>query len=85
MEQRLLNYVVILESDIRTGSDEPCYSIYCPSLGLSDSGDTIEDALENMKDLIVFHLDSLRKEQEPIPTAGIAQPLIATVQVAYPS
>lgn len=85
MEQKLLNYIVVLEPDTRTGTDEFCYSVYCPSLGLSDSGDTIEEALENMKGLIEFHLESLHKEKEPITPATEKQPLIATVQVAYPN
>jgi predicted RNase H-like HicB family nuclease len=85
MEQKLLNYVVMVEPDTRTGADEPCYAIYCPSLGLSDSGDTIEEALENMKSIITFHLASLYKEREPITPTAEKPPLIATVQVAYPN
>lgn len=84
MEQKILNYIVVLEPDTRTGTNEPCYSVFCPSLGLSDSGDTIEEAIENMKKLIVFHLESLHNEQELAPAAIDKQPIISTVQIVYP-
>ena len=57
-----LRYNVIITPDRRTGTDEPCFSIQCPGLDLADSGDTIEDAIENIKKSIAFHLESLQYE-----------------------
>lgn len=85
MEKKILNYFVVLEPDTRTGTHESCYAVYCPSLGLTDSGDTIEDALGNIKKLIEFHLESLKKEHEPFPVEQTAKSMVATVQVALPA
>ncbi|MBI4599501.1 type II toxin-antitoxin system HicB family antitoxin [Candidatus Uhrbacteria bacterium] len=82
MEKKILNYLVVLEPDTRSGTNEPCHAVYCPLLGLSDSGDTIEDALKNMQALIEFHLKSLQKENEPLPIEESGKSMVATVQVA---
>lgn len=67
METKVLNYRIIIESDTRTGTNEPGYAAYCPTLGLADGGDTIEEAVENIKKLIVFHIECLVKERESVP------------------
>ena len=77
--------MVIVEPDERTGSDEACYAVYCPTLGLSDSGDTIEEALKHMRELIAFHPRALKKDGQPIPTEQTEHSLVATVQVPMPA
>lgn len=67
METKALNYRIIIEPDTRTGTNEPGYSAYCATLGLGDGGDTIEEAIANIKKLIEFHLECLIKEKRPIP------------------
>ena len=67
METYILNYRIIIESDKRTGTNEPGYSVYCPTLGLADGGDTIEEAIENIKSLIKFHIKCLAKDGKKIP------------------
>lgn len=49
MKQHVLDYTVIIKSDERTGTDEPCYSAYCPTLDIYSEGDTVEQALENIR------------------------------------
>jgi predicted RNase H-like HicB family nuclease len=56
VKYKYLNYLIIVQPDKRTGAGEACYSVYCPNLGLADSGDTIEEAIDNMQKLIGFHL-----------------------------
>ena len=84
MEKKILNYRILIEPDQRTGTSAECFSVYCPTLGLADSGDSIEDAIQNMKRLIQFHLESLAKEKEEIPEEQIDKSVVATVQVPYP-
>ena len=83
-QKKILNYRIIIESDQRTGTNKPCFSIYCPALGLADSGDTIEEAMLNMTNLINFHLDSLSKEGEPIPVEKPEKEIIGILQVSPP-
>ncbi len=84
MQTKLLNYHILVEPDERMGTDEPCYTSFCPILGLSESGDTAEEAVENMKKLILFHLESLRLEDEEIPEPQRHDGLLVSVQVPFP-
>ena len=82
---KLLNYLIIIQPDQRTGTNDPCFSVYCPILGLAESGDTIEEAMANMKKLIQFHLECLASEKELIPREGINDEMIGKIQVVVPS
>jgi len=65
--QKVFNYQVIVYSDRTVGSNKPCFTAYCPILEVADSGKTIDEALNNIKNLIRFHLGCLKKEKSPIP------------------
>lgn len=83
-KKKILNYLIIIEPDERIGTNEPCFSVYCPILGLADSGETIEEAMVNMTELIKFHLDCLSKEGESIPVERPEKGIIGTLQVPLP-
>ena len=51
----ILDYRVIIKPDERVGSGKSCYVAYCPTLGVADDGDTVEEALKNIKSTIEFH------------------------------
>ena len=36
------------------------YASYCPELGTASCGDTIEEALDNIKDAVVLQIETLR-------------------------
>lgn len=55
------NYEVILHPDLESGG----YWIECPSLlGCASQGDTVEEALEMIKDAIKGHLEILAEDQK---------------------
>ena len=83
METNVLNYRIIIEPDTRTGAKEAGYAAYCPTLGLADGGDTIEEAIANMKKLIEFHLDCLIKEKQPLPVDS-EEEIVVTAKVRIP-
>lgn len=62
MKQKVANYTVIIEKEIRTGTKKACYSAYVPLLGIATEADTIEDVQEEVKSLIGFHLQCLSTE-----------------------
>jgi len=79
METKILNYRIIIEPDKRTGSNTSCYSALCPILGIADSGDTIEEAIENIKKRIevepIYQIStssetSASQAAEPTPVAS---------------
>ncbi len=80
MEAKVLNYRIIIEPDKRIGTNEPGYAAYCPTLGLADGGDTIEEAIENIKKLITFHIECLAKDKQPIPVDN-EEELVLTTRV----
>jgi len=49
MEQTVLNYRIIIEpEEYEDGS--VVYAAFCPTLGISDYGETIEQVLDSIKD-----------------------------------
>ena len=65
--KKILNYQVIIYPDKTVKSNKSCFTAYCPILEIADNGKTIEEALKNIKGLIKFHLECLKKEKTPIP------------------
>ncbi len=49
MQTKLLNYRVIVEPEVYLNGDKVC-NAFCPTLGITDYGDTIEEALASLKD-----------------------------------
>jgi predicted RNase H-like HicB family nuclease len=69
------DYKVILEPDESGG-----YVVTCPSFtGCYSQGDTIEEALENIKEAILLCIEELQAEGEKVPDTS--KTLIATVMV----
>ncbi len=57
-----MKYLIVIESS------ETGYSAYSPDLpGCVASGATREELEQNMHEALVFHLEGLRVEGEPIP------------------
>lgn len=82
MKQQILNYTVIIKPDRRTGTNEPCYSVSCPTLGLADDGNTIEEALRNMKAMIKFDIECLTEEGEEVPLPDHPESMISMASVS---
>lgn len=85
MKASVLNYRVIVEPDYETGTNNPGFSAFCPTLGLADDGDTVEEALKNIKKMIIFHLKCLKEEGEVIPSADRDDALITNLSVDLPT
>lgn len=83
MQTKLLNYRVIVEPEIYPNGDK-VYNAYCPTLGIADYGDTIEDALESLKDGIELAVGSLSKEKAEIPSDDLNSQIVTQTQIRYP-
>ncbi len=63
---------VILERD-ETG----IYSVSCPSLpGCHSQGETIDDALVNIREAIELYLEVLAEDRQPIPNDDLDRVLV---------
>lgn len=61
--------------------DKDGYFVFCPELqGCYSQGDTYEDALENIKDVIKLHLEDRVKGKEELPENKSVS--LSTVEVA---
>ena len=85
MEKTILNYRVIIEPDERTGTNEPCFTAYCPKLGIADNGDTIEEALASIKEGILCYLEALVEDGEEVPPPdNIEEGLVTSTKISLP-
>ena len=72
----VLDFKVFLEPDEAGG-----YVVVCPSLqGCYSQGETVEEALANMREVIEMCLEDLRERGEPVPDPSNV--LIASVVVS---
>ena len=74
---KVYDFKVLLEPDDETGG----YVISCPSLpGCYSQGDTIDEALENVKEAILLCLEDMQAQDQPIP--DMSRILVSSVAVA---
>lgn len=74
---KIYDFNVLLEPDEESGG----YVVSCPSLpGCYSQGDTIEEALENIREAILLCLEDMLAQNEPITDAS--KTLISSVAVA---
>ena len=64
---KVLNYRIIVTPDTQTGTGEAGYTAFCSTLGVADDGDTIEEALRNVKGAIQAYVNSLVEDKKIVP------------------
>lgn len=84
MQAKVLNYRIIVSPDTQTGTGKPGFTALCPTLGVADDGDTVEQALSNVKGAIQMFVDSMVEDDEPIPADQPERDIITTTQVDAP-
>jgi predicted RNase H-like HicB family nuclease len=71
----IYHYTMILEREADGG-----FHAYCPALkGCHSQGDTLDEAIDNMREAIEVYLESVGAHGEPIPREDL---LIKPVEVA---
>ena len=74
---KVYDFKVLLEPDEEVGG----YVVSCPALvGCYSQGDTVDEALENIKEAILLCLEDMRAQNQPIP--DMSRTLISSVAVA---
>ena len=59
MKTKVLNYRIIVSPDKQTGTGKSGFTALCPTLGVADDGDTIDEALVNIKNAIKLYVNSM--------------------------
>lgn len=80
MEKRILNYRVIIEPERMV--KKTVYNAYCPTLGVADYGDSIEEVLKSIKDGIKLAIECLTEEKKEIPQDNIEDQFITAVRIS---
>lgn len=81
MDTNILNYRVIVEPDVRTGTNKPCYSAYCPTLGVADDGDTIDEAIKNIKEAIELYVEAMIEDGKEVPLDKVENSVITSIRI----
>ena len=79
MDTNVLNYRVIIEKDSYSDG-RPCYMASCPTLGVVDSGDTIDQAIFNIREAIELNIKNLVEEKSTVPTDKV-ETMVAHVSI----
>ncbi len=86
MDTKVLNYRVIIEPDVYSGSGKPCYLAYTSALDVADNGDTIEEAIVHITEAIRCRIDALMVAGEPVPSPEdpSSTVVVTTAKVSIP-
>lgn len=82
MEAKVLNFRVIIEPEAYPDGKK-VYNAYCPTLEVADYGDTVEEALESIRDGILLAIESLRAEGKSIPMDNLDEQILTSVRVSF--
>lgn len=61
-------YQVFIQPDYRLGTSRRAYTGYIPTLGIASDGETVEEALVNVKEAAAAYVDSLIADGLEIPS-----------------
>ena len=67
MKKKVLNYLVIIRPDTRTGTNEKGFSAFCPALDVYSEGETVEVAQKNIKSAMELKLEVLSNDKRQVP------------------
>lgn len=84
METKILNYRVIIEPETYPDGSI-VYNAYCPTLEITDYGNSIEKVLESIKEGILLAIESLSKEKKEIPVDNLEDQIITSTKIVLPS
>ena len=84
MEKNVLNYRIIIEKE-KYEDKSSVYVAYCPTLGISDYGNSIEEVLRSIKEGIELAVESLAKEGKEVPVDHVEEQIITSTRINIPS
>lgn len=82
MQTTVLNYRIIVEPDRQTGRGKAGFTALCPTLGVADDGDTVEEAITNVRGAIEAYVSSLISDHQPVPIDTPERDFVTTTQIS---
>lgn len=81
MKTTVLNYRVIVSPDKQTGTGKSGFTALCPTLGVADDGDTVEEALKNIRGAIEAYVEVLVADKHAVPVDEPTRDIVTTTQI----
>ena len=83
MDTKVLNYRIIVEKEKQNKGY--IYVAHAPSLGISDFGKTIDEAVKNMEKALKIYIDTLIDLKKPVPTPDTEDYFVTTSKIKITS
>ncbi|MBI5358893.1 type II toxin-antitoxin system HicB family antitoxin [Candidatus Amesbacteria bacterium] len=83
MDTKVLDYRIIIEPE-KYADGSVVYVAHCPTLGISDYADSVEEVMRSIKDGIQLAVESLAAEKSEVPTDEVQDQIITTARVNFP-
>lgn len=83
MEKSVLNYRIKIEPE-KYEDGSTIYVAYCPTLGISDYGDTVEEVLKSIQEGVELAIKCLSEEKQEIPVDNLDRQIITSTKVEIP-
>lgn len=84
METTVLDYRIIIEEELQPRTKKRVYVAYCPKLGVSDWGSSIEEAHAHIQGAIECYIESLVKHKEAVPAPDSSSFMVTTTSIRVP-
>jgi len=85
MKTQVLDYRIIVTPERQTGTNKMGFTAISPTLGVADDGDTVEEAIKNVRGAIQAYVDSLVEDGQSVPTDKPGQDIVTTTQITAPA
>ena len=82
MDTKVLNYRIIIEPELNKKTGKKVYVGFCPKLGVSDWGKTVEAAIGNIKEAIELYLEP-EFNKAPVYSVDPRNQFMAPVRVTF--
>jgi predicted RNase H-like HicB family nuclease len=80
MQTQILNYRIIIEPE-KMGR-KTVYNAYCPTLGVADWGNSVEEAIKHIQSLIKFHIECLLEDKVEVPMDNLDKEIVASTRIS---
>ncbi|MCX6817045.1 MAG: type II toxin-antitoxin system HicB family antitoxin [Candidatus Beckwithbacteria bacterium] len=84
MDTKVLNYRIIIEPE-KYKDGGVVYVAHCPTLGISDYGDTVEEVLISIKEGIQLAVECLAKKNQEVPVDSLEDQIITSAKISPPA
>lgn len=84
MDTKILNYRIIIDPEKYVDGSK-VYTAYCPTLGVADYGDSVEEVIASIKQGIELAVESLARKKQIIPTDSLEEQIITSAKISLPA